>query len=278
MVLESNIRLATEEDIPVLTELWNSCFGDSEEYIRFFYRENFSRIRVPVYTLNDKPVSMIHMMDASFANGKDEYLVKFIYAVGTHPDCRSKGYLRSLLISEGDSAKASGYGLFLKPSHALVNYYSALGFIEDSRFRIFSVEPEPDEQNDLLFSPLSAEEYNRLRNIAFSKHPFVKWPDDHTRWCIDENNFCGGQTISLTINDNKHFLMGYPVEGVLRITETDLDPKQLRSAASGLCKLFGVSRIEAYLPEEVFRGGPAVVSSLVFNAPLRHTYANLLLF
>ena len=278
MALESNIRLATEEDIPVLTELWNSCFGDSEEYIRFFYRENFSRIRVPVYTLNDRPVSMIHLMDASFADGADEYPMRFIYAVGTHPDCRGKGLLRSLLLSAAGSAKENGYGLFLKPSHALMNYYSALGFVEDSRFRIFSVKPGPEEQNDLLFSPLSSEEYNRLRNIAFSKHPFVKWPDAHTRWCIDENNFCGGQTISLTINNNKHFLMGYPVEGVLRITETDLDPKQLRSAAFALCKMFSVSCLEAYLPEEIFREGPAVVSSLVFNAPLRQTYANLLLF
>ena len=64
--MPSDIRLATEEDLPELIKLWRSCFADSEDYIRYFYRENFSRISVPVYTLNQRPVSMIHLMDAAF--------------------------------------------------------------------------------------------------------------------------------------------------------------------------------------------------------------------
>ena len=276
--MRSDIRLATEEDLPALTELWRSCFADSEDYIRFFYRENFGRIRVPVYSLNGKPVSMIHMMDASFADNADGYHVRFIYAAGTRPDCRGKGYLRSLLLFAEESAIENRYGLFLKPSPALTNYYSALGFAEDSRFRIFTAEPEQCGQMDLSFDPLSAGEYNRLRDRAFSERPFVKWPDDHVRWCVDENAFCGGLTLSLTFDNNTHFLMGYPAGGVLRISETDLNPEQLRLAAFALCKLFGVSRLEAYLPEAAVREGPTVVSSFVFNAPLRRTYANLLLF
>ena len=61
--MNTDIRLATVDDLPVLIDLWQSCFGDSKDYIRYFYRENFSRIRILVYCLNDKPVSMIHMMD-----------------------------------------------------------------------------------------------------------------------------------------------------------------------------------------------------------------------
>ena len=72
--------------------------------------------------------------------------------------------------------------------------------------------------------------------------------------------------------------MGYPSGGVLRITETDLHPEQLKLFASALCGLFGTVRLEAFLPENSCREGEIVVSSSVFNAPLRHTYANLLLF
>ena len=276
--MRSDIRLATEDDIPALIELWRSCFPDPEEYIRYFYRENFSRIRVPVCLLNERPVSMIHLMDASFANGADGYPVRFIYAAGTRPDCRGKGYLRSLIRFAEDSATKNGYGLFLKPSPALTNYYSALGFAEDNRFRILTVEPGPCGLKDISFAPLSAEGYNRLRDRAFSGRPFVKWPEDHVRWCVDENDFCGGRTLSFALDNKTHFLTGCPAGGVLRITETDLDPEQLRLAAFALCKTFGVSRLEVYLPEDAVRDGPTVVSSLVFNAPLRRTYANLLLF
>ncbi|MBR4656213.1 MAG: GNAT family N-acetyltransferase [Oscillospiraceae bacterium] len=276
--MRSEIRLADQRDIPDLCDLWRSCFSDSEEYIRFFYRENFSRISVPVYTLNGKPVSMLHLMDAAFADGPDEHPVRFVYAVGTLPACRSNGLMRSLLLSAARSAKENGYGLFLKPAPHLTEYYAVLGFAQDSRFRLIAAEPEPEGRKDVSFAPISAEEYNRLRNAAFSGRPFVKWPDAHVRWCVEENAFCGGRTLSLSLDGSRHFLMGCPEDGVLRVTETDLSPGELHSAASALCSLFGTARLEAFLPEESCREGSNVISSVVFNAPLRRTYANLLLF
>ncbi len=276
--MRSNIRLAAERDIPDLCELWRSCFPDPGDYIRFFYRENFSRISVPVYILDGKPVSMVHLMEASFADGPDDYPVRFVYAVGTLPGCRGKGFMRSLLLSAARSAEENGYGLFLKPAPHLEKYYADLGFVLDSRFRRFSAEPEPDGRKDISFAPISAEDYNRLRNVAFSGRPFVKWPDDHVRWCVDENAFCGGRTLSLSMDGSTCFLMGYPDGGVLHVTETNLSTGKLRLAASALCSLFGTARLEALLPEESCREGDAVVSSVVFNAPRRRTYANLLLF
>lgn len=272
------IRLADERDIPELCELWQSCFPDAGDYVRYFYRENFSRISVPVCALDGKPVSMVHLMDASFEDGPDRYPVRFVYAVGTLPCCRSRGFMRSLLLSVARSAKEGGYGLFLKPAPHLEQFYADLGYALDSRFRVFSAAPEPGGGEELSLAPLSADEYGRLRNAAFSHRPFVKWPDAHVRWCVDENAYCGGRTLSLSLDGRTFFLMACPDGGVLRVTETDLSPAQLRLAASALCSLFGTARLEAYLPEASCREGPAVVSSVVFNAPLRNTYANLLLF
>ncbi len=272
------IRLADERDIPDLCDLWQACFPDPGEYVRYFYRENFSRISVPVCVLDGKPVSMVHLMDASFADGPDRYPVRFVYAVGTLPRCRGRGFMRSLLLSAARSAEEGGCGLFLKPAPHLEKYYAGLGYAPDSRFRVFSAAPEPGRGEDVSFAPLSAEEYGRLRNAAFSDRPFVRWPEAHVRWCVDENAFCGGRTLSLSLDGRAFFLMACPDGGVLRVTETDLGPEQLRRAASALCSLFGTARLEAYLPEASCREGPAVVSSVVFNAPLRNTYANLLLF
>lgn len=274
--MRSDIRLASERDIPDLCAIWQSCFSDPEDYIQYFYRENFHRISVPVYTVDDRPVSMFHLLDATFADGPDRYPVRFAYAGGTLSAFRCNGIFRTLLLSAAQAAKEGGYGIFFKPTPRLLEYYAALGFAADSRFRLFAAEP--DAQKDISFSPISAEEYNRLRNAAFSARPFAEWPDAHVRWCVDENAFCGGQTLSLTLEGSAHFLMGYPAGAVLRVVETDLSPEQLRLAAAALCERFAVTRLEAYLPEEVCPEGTAVVSSCVYNAPLRHTYANLLLF
>ena len=276
--MRSEIRLASRRDIPALCDLWQACFPDPEDYIRCFYRENFSRISVPVYTLEGRPVSMLHLMDAAFAEGGEEYPVRFVYAVGTHPDYRSRGYMRELILSAERAAEDRGYGLFLKPAPELTAYYAGLGFLRDSRFRFFAAEPEREGRRDITLAPLSPEEYNRLRNAAFSGGPYVKWPDAHVRWCVDDNAYFSGRTLSLTFAGSTRFLMGYPSDGILRVTETDLRPGELRQAASALCKLFGTSSLEAYLPEDCCGEGDAIVSSAVFHAPLRHTYANLLLF
>ena len=275
--MQSEIRLASERDIPELCTLWAACFPDPGDYIRYFYNENFSRISVPVYTLNGKPVSMLHLMDAAFADGQDRYPVRFIYATGTLPAHRGSGFMRKLLLSVKRSAEEGRYGLFLKPSPPLTEYYEALGFMPDNRFRIFTAEAEPDGRRDISFTSISAEEYNRLRNEAFSGRPYVKWPDAHVQWCVDENAFCGGRTLTLSLDGNTYFLMGYPVNDALRVSETNLRPEQLRLAASALCGLFGTARLEAFVPEESCGEGNTVVSCAVFNAPMRHTYANLLL-
>ncbi len=276
--MRSEIRLASLRDIPDLCDLWVSCFPDPGEYVRYFYRENFDRISVPVYILDGKPVSMIHLMDASFANGADCYPVRFVYAVGTLPSRRGSGFMRSLLLFAARAAEENGYGLFLKPSPRLIGYYASLGFAQDGGFRLFRTEPERGAQTDVAFSDLPADEYNRMRDRAFSGRPYVKWPDAHVKWCVDENAFCGGRTLSVCMEGNVYFLLGYPDGGVLRVTETDMPAQLLRKAAGALCELFGTGSLEAFLPEDSCREGVSVVSSAVFNAPLRRTYANLLLF
>ena len=83
--MESGIRLARKSDVPALCEIWQDCFLDPEDYILYFYRENFDRISVPVFTENDRPVSMLHLMDADFVNGEKRQAAKLIYAAGTTP-------------------------------------------------------------------------------------------------------------------------------------------------------------------------------------------------
>ncbi|MBP5293471.1 MAG: GNAT family N-acetyltransferase [Clostridia bacterium] len=277
--MHPDIRLATERDIPALTELWQTCFPDSKEYIEFFYRENFDRMSVPVLTLDEKPIGMIHLMEASFAQGAEAYPVRFVYAVGMHPAYRGQGLMKNLLGSVTRSAEEKGCGLFLKPSQELIPFYESAGFVLDSSFRLFRTTPEAKSGGSLSLSPLSAADYNRLRNISFSGRPYVRWPDAHVQWAVDENAFCGGQTLSFSLDGRIHFLMGYPSDGVLHITETDLSCDQLRSIAFPLCTFFGAATsLEALFPEDACPEGEAVVSSLVFHAPVRSTYANLLLF
>lgn len=274
--MHSGIRLAEKGDIPALTEIWKDCFHDPDDYIRFFYRECFEFVTAAVYTVDDRVVSMLHWFDASFADGAEKLDAKYLYAGGTHPGYRHKGYYGDLFRYVQDLAKNNGFAIFGKPAcHDLLPYYRSLDFEQDACFRVVTVYPGDVSASG--FSPLLPEEYNRLRDLAFSSRPYVKWSDRYVRFSVDENAFFGGETLAVETDGSVHFLMCVPQEETLRVTETDLSPGQLRRIAGALCEKFGTKKLRAFLPDYSCGEGEQIVSSIVYNAPLRNTYVNLIL-
>ena len=274
--METGIRPAEKRDIPALCEIWETCFHDPGDYIRLFYRENFDRVSAAVYTVDDRPVSMLHWFDSAFVCGSERLDAKYLYAGGTRPGYRKKGYYGALFGYAKELAVRNGFLLFGKPaSRELLPSYEALGFAPDACFRLVTVSP--GETAPLAFSPLTPEEYNRLRDAAFSDRPYAQWPDRHVRWCFTENEWFGGKALAVEMDGGVHFLMGAPEEGALLITETDLTLPQLRRAGGALCAMFGTGLLKAYLPGDACPEGEEILSSIVYNGPLRNTYVNLIL-
>ena len=275
--MSDGIRLAEKQDIPALSEIWKICFHDSDDYIRFFYRENFDHITTTVYTVDGRPVSMLHWFDSCIVDGDERRKAKFLYAGGTLPDYRKNGYYAALFWYVRDYARENGFAIFHKPaSKTLVPYYQTFGYEVDACFTLMTIRP--GETIPINTYPVAPEEYNLMRNKAFSSHPHAEWPDRHVRFCVDENAFFGGRTLAVELDGSVHFLMGAKEENTLRITETDLSLSQLRRAAGALCSLFGTELLKAYLPDFSCAEGEEIVSSIVYNMPLRNTYVNLTLF
>ena len=274
--MNSGIRLAGERDIPALCEIWKDCFHDPDDYLRFFYRECFDIVTAAVYTVDGNVVSMLHWFDTSFVDGEETLDAKFLYAGGTHPAYRHKGYYGDLFGYVKDYAKKNGCAIFGKPAcRDLLPYYKAIGLEPDAYFRLVTVLP--GEKEEFSVTPLSPEEYNRMREEAFSSHPHVRWSDRYVRFSVAENAFFGGEVLAVVMDGSSHFLMCTPQGDTLRVTETDLSPGQLRRAAGLLCERFGADRLRAYLPDYLCGEGEEIVSSIVYNAPRRNTYVNLIL-
>ena len=274
--MDNAIRFAEERDIPALCRLWHICSGDSEEYVRFFYRENLGRITSTVYTVDDSPVSMLHWFDAEFVNGNERRKAKYLYAGGSLPEFRKNGYYGSLIRYVCDYAKENGVALFGKPAHnGLIPYYAKFGLVPDARFRLVTVSP--GEKESLKVRDLSPGSYNRMRCRAFGSHPHVEWSDRYVGYCVAENAFSGGRTLAVETDGDVHFLMAAPKENRLLITETDLSFTQLTRLGGALCELFGADVLQAYLPDYTGCEGEEIVSSVIYNAPLQNTYVNLLL-
>lgn len=274
--MNNEIRLAEDWDIPALCEIWKVCFCDNEDYVRFFYRENRGHVTSTVYTVDDRPVSMLHWFDVTFVNGAERRKAKYLYAGGSLPEYRKNGYYGALIKYVEDYAKENGLILFGKPAtQSLIPYYGTFDFIPDACFRLVTVRPE--KRIAINAHPLSPEEYNSMRNRAFCSRPYAAWPDRYVKYCVAENAFLGGKTVAIELDGSDYFLMGAPKDGTLFITETSLSPSQLKKIGGALCAMFETDLIKAYLPDNSCGEGEEIVSSVTYNAPSWNTYVNLLL-
>ncbi|MBQ7202801.1 MAG: GNAT family N-acetyltransferase [Eubacterium sp.] len=275
-MLNNNIRLAEKGDIPALCELWKTCFNDTEDYIEYFYRENFERMSVVVYTIDGKPVSVVHLMEATFADKNATQKAEFIYATGTLPEYRKRGCMGALLEAVKEKAEQNGTAVFLKPSTPeLARYYNKFGFESGGHFRLVTVTPEGAEPIDA--SPLSSEEYNKMRDEAFAEKPFAKWQDDHMLWCCLENDYFGGKTLAIKLDGETYFLMAAPEGDALVITETNLSLGQVKKLSGSLCRMFGTEKLRAYMADYSCNEGDKILSAVVYNTPLRDIYVNQIL-
>ena len=274
--MTDGIRLAVKQDIPALCEIWEQCFSDSKDYIQLFYENNFERMKTFAFYAEGKPVSMLHLIDATIKHGDKSQAAKFIYATGTLSEHRKNGCMTALIRHVTDMADKNNFALFLKPSSDFTaRFYESLGFEEGTNLNVVTLPP--CEKQPLTVSNLSFHEYNRLREAAFNDIPHIKWEDAYIRWCIKENEFFSGKTIEISYDNKSYFLLGYPENGTLIINETDLSVNQLKTISGSLCRLFGTEKIIAYMPDFSCGKEGNSLSVLLYNTHIAHPYINMIM-
>ena len=272
----NGIRLAKEEDIPSLCRIWKECFPDSEEYIRCFYKENFNHIKVLAYFIDGAPVSMMHLIDSCLKDSDISQRALFIYATGTLPEHRGKGYMGELIKTLTKKADKEALALFLKPSSPTTqSYYQSFGFSPDGGFSLLDIETSGNSPFDSF--DISAEEYNKMREAAFSDIPHARWDNEHINRCLEDNAYFSGKTLRIQYDNNDYFLLAYPQNDTLIINETNLSVSQLEAVCGSLCALFKTKRIKLFLAQSSPLQDKNTVSNLLYNSVVSNPYINLIL-
>jgi len=119
------IRNLTVDDYPQVLRIWQTCFGDDEAYVRFFWENAFAHCTGFGYYVEDMLVSMLFMLPGMLE--PNQVSAHYIYAVATLPEHRKQGLATKLL----QYAAASGASaLVLYPATAqLQAYYIKQGFV-----------------------------------------------------------------------------------------------------------------------------------------------------
>ena len=82
-----------------LERLWRTCFGDSQDYIRYFFENRYVPENCLVFVDESvrRPVAMLHLLNVGIAEDGAVVPSQYIYAACTRPDYRRQGIMRQLI-------------------------------------------------------------------------------------------------------------------------------------------------------------------------------------
>lgn len=113
-------------NIDKLRELWQSSFGDSDEFLDSFFTTAFHPDRCRCIIDSGKLPGALYWFDCIYQGEPLAYL----YAIATHPDFRNQGICRKLMEETHQHLAQQGYqGTILVPGNKeLFSFYEKLGY------------------------------------------------------------------------------------------------------------------------------------------------------
>ena len=273
--------VATESDVvyadrktdgEAIQEIWQTCFGDEEEYIEFYLGHRMTKENMLVIYADGRPVSMASFLPVEYLC-EGEYLdARYVYAVATLPEYRGRGFASKIL---NFAKEKYGEPLILSPAdESLMQYYEKLGFkraFPDTRstmdcaadiqaLEIKDSEPFP------CMEPITAGEYLAVRDEKCAKEGYVRWDEDAIAYAMELGESCGGNTVAVTCEDDRKpdkqekrdILMYDKEDDTLTILETTLSKEclteimpQLLAQTGAKQAVYGQAPGMIWLPESV---------------------------
>lgn len=215
--------LAKKSDLPALTRLWSTSFGDDPKEIQNFWSAAFSHIQVYTATEGSTPLAMACVIPTHFVDEEGEsHTCGYIYAVCTDPRSRGRGICQELM---EHIHKHCGYAYtaLVPAEESLFAFYEKLGYETCFFHREYTVSPKKGGK----VSPATAEVYRSIRELQLYDN-FLSYDE----YLLP----CAGQLYRIETVDGLYCGCCYQKEQTLLIRE--LLPNS-PSAAAALCAYLG---------------------------------------
>lgn len=156
---------AQARDLPALTTLWQTCFGDSAQSVTAFWDALFPKIRVFAAQDGARLDAMLCTLPVTFVDEDGgAQPAAYFYAVCTAPDKRGHGLCRALMQHAERELQKSGVSVFtLVPSSAeLFDFYKKLGYQAAFYHKSYSVSAA---RGAVKIRRIDADAYRNLRQM-----------------------------------------------------------------------------------------------------------------
>lgn len=227
-----------------LKHIWQVCFGDSREYIDFYFAHRFRPEEMLVCLAEGQPVSMLSLLPAQLCYQGRRQTIRYVYAVATLPEYRGKGCARLLL---EEASRQLHVPLALVPaSDSLREYYGRLGFVDAFAIDQVTITPEEiaacgSERNGQEYWLLTVTpgEYYRIREEYFgttgiSFNGYVSWDEAAIAYALLENDFAEGYAYKVQHHGREDVLLFREEDHYIRVLETTLSVPEVTAVMKRL--------------------------------------------
>lgn len=240
MIISTAENVSDEQII----NLWQECFGDSEEYISAFLKAHPERNRILTVTDKENLCSMLFLLECEAVCGEEDYSAWYIYAACTSADYRRQGLMSKLLEYAKEYAEKENISfLLLVPANeSLFDYYGKFGYKTYFYRRKVSITENMRPLN-LTEKKAEVKDLYCLREKCLNRLFHIKWSEEALEYALSEHFEYGGQ---ITQTDTAYALWSFE-DNILEITEIlGLVPTETEKLLNSLAQDSNISDIIGY--------------------------------
>lgn len=167
--MENNVeyKKAQPEMLDEIMRIMTACFGDPIWVIKFFFKEKLSIDSCYICKVNNKIVSVLHVIKSNIKINKESLNGIYIYGACTLKEYRNQGYMTNLIkyVNELYSSKGYDCSYLLPANKDLEKFYSNLGY--KNFFKIKTVEFSRTEMMDICKNEDKNIDINQKHSLSF---------------------------------------------------------------------------------------------------------------
>jgi hypothetical protein len=238
----SEVVYADETDREAVMHLWQTCFGDDEAYVDFYFKNRFSVENMLVIHRDGRPVSMASLLPVTLTVDGERVEAYYVYAVATLPEYRGQGLASRILSHAKDKIgrplllQVENGSMELEAFYGKQGFFSAFQKQERIEFPVLSGELTNGDEEDMELDDITPASYRKLRDRHFAGDGYVAWGEDAIAYALNENQFCHGSACLVRSGEHEDILLCRSEDDGLRIIETTLSDDALLQILPELCE------------------------------------------
>ncbi len=183
----SEVRLAHKGEVGQQKEIWKLCFGDSDQYIDFYYDHRYREDETMLLLEKGEIAAMLTMLPVKVAvPDKRSFDSNMFYAIATHPLFQNRGYAAQLMAfaSQYLRKKKKVFSVLVPAGKELFGFYQRQGYQEGfyNREILFTRKMikklSSAETGCCAMAGISPAEYNQRRNEQLCGRLYVSYAEE----------------------------------------------------------------------------------------------------